>query len=125
MARMKCDAAQSPAYDQWKGTKNAPRALAWMNQKIRICRVLGSTLYLTKGARDRNPGGAESRKQTAGHAHERGERDASGEQQRRDAKLERHFAEAREVGGPGRNPVYGQREHAPHQAADERERRRF
>src|SRR5947207_10042001 len=118
---MKCEAAQRPTYDHSNGTKNAPRALAWMNQNTQICTVFGSTLYLTKGARDRNPGGAESRKQTARHAHERGERDASGEQQRRDAELERHFAEARKVGGTGRNPMNRQGEHAPHQAADERQ----
>ena len=76
-------------------------------------------LNLSQRAGDGNAGRANRREQAAGRTHQRGKDQTAGEQRRRDAELERDFAEAREVRRAGRQAVHRQRQ----QAADRRRRR--
>src|SRR5262245_16669571 len=106
MARRKCDAAQTATNAQRNGTAKTSSAETWTVQKIAICTMFGSTrLDLSKRSGDWNSGRANSGKQAADRSHHRGKQQTTGQQGWRDSELERHFAEAGEVRGAGRQTV--------------------
>ena len=127
MARMKCDAAQRrderPAE---RHGEHQQRATPERARRREICTKFGSTAQISRSARATGMRAARSAgQQAAGRSHQRGEEQTAGEQRRRDAELERDFAEAREVGRAGRQAVHRQRQQAADDAADERQRDRL